>query len=205
MASTMSFLAATRNRRSVLDITNKSPIPDKQIVEIVEQAILHAPSPFHVQSTRAVVLLKKEHEKLWDIAKELLPTTFPPAMLPTLESKTAGYRAGYGTVLFFEDSTAASAVPPQLAGVMAKYPEWYEHSNGMNQFIVWTALAAEGFGCSLQHYQPGISARVAEEWKIPETWSLRAQLVFGTPTGPPRGGVEKSFAPLENRLKVYGA
>ena len=70
--------------------------------------------------------------------------------------------------------------------------------------LVWTALCAEGLGCSLQHYQPGISAAVQKEWNVPETWSLRAQLVFGTPMGPPRGGVDKKFAPLEPRLKVYG-
>ena len=32
---------------------------------------------------------------------------------------------------------------------------------------------------------------------------MRAQLVFGTPTGGPRGG-EKTFKPLEERLKVFG-
>lgn len=74
----------------------------------------------------------------------------------------------------------------------------------MTQFIAWTALATEGLGCSLQHYQPTISKDVAEIWNVPESWSLRAQLVFGKPTGPPRGGVEKKFAPLEGRVKVYG-
>ena len=68
----------------------------------------------------------------------------------------------------------------------------------------WTALCAEGLGCNLQHYQPGISPAVQKEWNVPAEWSLRAQLVFGTPTGPPRGGVDKKFAPLEPRLKVYG-
>ena len=72
----------------------------------------------------------------------------------------------------------------------------------MNQYIAWTALAAEGLGCSLQHYQP--NKEVIEAWKLPESWSLRAELVFGTPTGPPRGGVDKPFAPLEDRVLVYG-
>ncbi len=74
-----------------------------------------------------------------------------------------------------------------------------------NDTLVWTALTAEGLGCNLQHFQPGISKDVADTWNVPETWTLRAQLVFGTPTGPPRGGVEKEFAPLKERVKVYGA
>ncbi len=75
----------------------------------------------------------------------------------------------------------------------------------MNQFIAWTALANEGLGCNLQHHHPVISPYVAKTYDVPASWSLRAQLVFGKPTGPPRGGVEKVFAPLETRVKVYGA
>lgn len=74
----------------------------------------------------------------------------------------------------------------------------------MTQFIAWTALANEGLGCSLQHYHPMINQGVAETWDVPATWSLRAQLVFGKATGPPRGGIDKRFAPLESRVKVYG-
>jgi predicted oxidoreductase (fatty acid repression mutant protein) len=74
----------------------------------------------------------------------------------------------------------------------------------MNQFIAWTALATEGLGCNLQHFHPAISKDVAETWNVPETWRLTAQLVFGKAIGPPRGGVEKQFAPLEGRVQVYG-
>ncbi|MCJ1404512.1 hypothetical protein MMC11_007738 [Xylographa trunciseda] len=211
MSYKMSFLEATKVRRSTITLTNTSPISDNTIVNIVSHAIKHAPSPFNVQSGRAIVLFKKEHEKLWDIAKESVMATLPPPVLATILPKVAEYRGAYGTVsydahvmwtvMFFEDPTASAALPPQLQGLMAKYPDWYEHSSGMSQFIAWTALCAEGLGCNLQHYQPGISAAVREEWNVPESWSLRAQLVFGTPTGPPRGGVNKEFAPLEPRLK----
>ncbi len=74
----------------------------------------------------------------------------------------------------------------------------------MHEFVVWTALAAEGLGCNLQHIHGNFPKEVSEAWDIPENWSPRAQLVFGKPNGPPRGGVEKVFAPLEGRVKVYG-
>lgn len=75
----------------------------------------------------------------------------------------------------------------------------------MNRFIAWTALSTEGLGCNLQHFHSTISKDVAKIWDVAETWSLCAQLLFGTPTGPPRGGVEKKFEPLEGRIKVYGS
>jgi uncharacterized protein len=107
-------------------------------------------------------------------------------------------------VLFFEDTEAVKALPPPLQELMNKYPEWYEHSNGMNQFIAWTALCVEGLGCNLQHLHPHITPGVHSTWNVPETWKLRAQLVFGKATGPPRGGIDKKFAPIEGRTLVYG-
>jgi predicted oxidoreductase (fatty acid repression mutant protein) len=72
----------------------------------------------------------------------------------------------------------------------------------MLQFAVWTALDAEGLGANLQHYNPLVDAKVAEEWNVPATWKLSAQLVFGG-----RGGEagEKTFNPLDTMFKVYGA
>jgi predicted oxidoreductase (fatty acid repression mutant protein) len=68
-------------------------------------------------------------------------------------------------------------------------------------FKVWTALASEGLGANLQHYSPLIDTPVQKQWNIPASWKLDAQLVFGTPTGQP---IEKTFAPLEDRFKVFG-
>lgn len=72
----------------------------------------------------------------------------------------------------------------------------------MHQYAIWTALASLGVGASLQHYNPVIDQAVAETWKVPASWKLRAQLVFGGIAAP---AGEKQFAPLADRLKVYGA
>ena len=71
---------------------------------------------------------------------------------------------------------------------------------------VWTALEAEGLGVNLQHYNPLIDVRLETEFKVPPTWNLKAQMVFGTPTdGPAVPDDKKSFDPVEERMKVYGA
>lgn len=67
---------------------------------------------------------------------------------------------------------------------------------------VWTMLAAEGLGCNLQHYNPMVDARAVQEWNIPATWLLKAQLVFGTPAGPPIQ--DKKFEAVEKRMFSYG-
>ncbi|KAF8064404.1 nitroreductase [Lyophyllum atratum] len=202
-ADEVPFLEAVKVRRSILSLAKESPIPDDRIVAIVNHAIKHAPSPFSVQSCRAIMLFGAEHDKLWDFGMQRIKDA-PPPIFEVLEPKIKGHKAAYGTVLFFEDTSAVDKLPAPTQGLLTRYPDWYEHANGMAQFIAWTALATEGLGCNLQHFQPGISKDVAETWNVPATWSFRAQLVFGTPTGPPRGGVDKQFAPLKGRVYVYG-
>lgn len=73
----------------------------------------------------------------------------------------------------------------------------------MSTLNLWTALCLEGFGCNLQHVNPTVDQRVVEAWNVPGSWSLKAQLVLGTPTGEP--GHEKSFMPPEERIMVSGS
>lgn len=65
---------------------------------------------------------------------------------------------------------------------------------------VWTALEQDGLGASLQHYNPLIDEGIRKIWDISPKWELKAQLVFGKPTGQPD---EKMFQPLEDRLKIF--
>ncbi|KAF8899483.1 nitroreductase [Gymnopilus junonius] len=200
----VSFLEAIKIRRSTLTLAKESPISDERIVHVVKHAIKYAPSPFHVQSCRAIVLFGAEHDKLWGLGLKRAKKLMPPEVFARSEPKIQEYKAAYGTVLFFEDTEAVKKFPQHLQDLIAQFPEWNEHSNGMNQFIVWTALATEGLGCNLQHYQQMIGKDVVEAWNVPQTWSLRAQLVFGKATGPPRGGINKEFAPFDDRIFVYG-
>lgn len=98
MVSSAEFLAPVHTRRSIYPLSNSSPISDERIIEIVRDAILHVPSSFNSQSTRAIVLLKAEHEKLWDVTKECLKPQLPADQFEKTSKKLDGFRAGYGTV-----------------------------------------------------------------------------------------------------------
>ena len=70
------------------------------------------------------------------------------------------------------------------------------------QFIVWTALEAEGLGAALQHFNPLITPQVLSTWNLPSSWSLVAQIPFGKPSAPPG---ERTYLPVEGeRFKVFG-
>ena len=92
------YLAAVKARRSYYGLAKESPISDNKIKETISQAVLHAPSPFNSQSTRVVVLLGEEHDKLWDIAKAALKAVIPADQYPTTEQKITKFQGAYGTV-----------------------------------------------------------------------------------------------------------
>ena len=97
MAFTTPFLTAVANRRSIYALTKDLPIPNSKVLEIVNFALRHAPSPFNVRSTRCIVLFGAEHDALWDQAYQITEKTTPAAM-GILGPKIKGYQAASGTV-----------------------------------------------------------------------------------------------------------
>jgi len=159
------------------------------------------PSSFNSQTTRVVLLVKEEHNKLWDIVKEVLKGVVPADAFPATEKKLEMFKGGYGTVLFFESRSIVSSMQENFPTYADKFPTWATQSDGMHQYAIWTALEAEGLGANLQHYNPLIDAKVATTWNIPEDWVLNAQLVFGD-VGQKAG--EKKFGSVEERFLSFG-
>lgn len=193
------FFEAVKGRRSVYAISKESPISDEQIQKIVEEAVLHSPTSFNSQSSRAVVLLGEQHDKLWDITAETLHKIVPTEQFEGTAQKLASFKAGYGSVLFFEDQAVVKHLQENFALYAENFPIWANQSSGILQFVVWTAFAEQGLGASLQHYNPLIDDEVKETFGIPAEWKLIAQLPFGTTVTPPG---EKEFQPIEERVKV---
>ncbi|WP_340085379.1 nitroreductase family protein [Siminovitchia sp. FSL H7-0308] len=194
------FLKAVKERRSYYDISKKSDISDEQIEEIIANAIKYTPTAFNSQSGRAVLLLGENHDKLWNITEAVLREMVPEQDFEPTAQKMEGFRNGYGTILFFEDQSVVKSLQESFPTYADKFPDYSLQSSGMLQYIVWTALEIEGFGASLQHYQPLIDEAVHKIWNIPSDWKLLAQMPFGKPTAQPG---EKEFKSIEERFKVF--
>ncbi len=194
------FYTAVADRRTFYGISKESAVSDERIKEIIEHAVKHTPSSFNSQSARVVLLLGENHNKLWDITKENLRKIVPADKFSSTENKINSFRNGYGTILFFEDTSVIESLQQQFALYKDNFPIWSQQSSGMHQYVIWTALEIEGFGVSLQHYNELIEADVKKEWSIPDNWKLIAQMPFGKPTAQPD---EKQFQPLENRVKIF--
>ncbi len=194
------FYTALKARRSIYSISKEQIVSNEKIQEVIEAAVKHTPSAFNSQSGRVLLLLGEQHDKLWDITKEALRKIVPEDAFAPTEEKINSFKSGYGTVLFFEDETIIKDLQSQFALYKDNFPIWSQHASGILQFVIWTGLEAEGLGASLQHYGGLIEEQVIQEWNVPNTWKLIAQLPFGKPTAEP--GV-KEFKPLEERIKVF--
>jgi hypothetical protein len=99
-----------KNRRTYYQLGKNSPVPDSKVEELVQNAILHIPSSFNTQSARLIVLLREEHDKLWDIVisafGELVKTGAIPEELwkNQTKPKLEGFKAAYGTVSCLQKS-----------------------------------------------------------------------------------------------------
>lgn len=193
------FYEAIKERRSIYAISKESTISDDRIKEIVEDIVKHVPSAFNSQTTRTVILLGESHNKLWNITMEALRKVVPASDFASTEEKINSFKAGYGTVLFFEDFAVVEALQQQFELYKDNFPVWAIQTSGMMQFSVWTAFATEGLGASLQHYTELIDEEVRKEFNIPNNWKMMAQMPFGKSLA--EAG-EKTFAPIEDRVKV---
>lgn len=194
------FFSALKERRTIYGIGKETVIPDESIIELINNAVKHTPTAFNSQSGRTVLLLGEHHNRLWDITMNTLRKIVPEGKFAPTEEKINSFRNGYGSVLFFEDQSIVEGLQAKFPSYKDNFPIWSLQSSGMLQYIVWLSLEIEGFGVSLQHYNPLIDDEVKKEWGIPDNWKLWGQMVFGKPTAP---AGEKEFKPLEERVKVF--
>ena len=187
-------------RRTQYALGKQLPISEAQVEALILEAVRQAPSSFNSQSSRVVVLFGAQHERLWNITREVLRPMVPADAFVKTDAKMDSFAAGAGSVLFFEDEDVIKKLQADFALYADKFPMFSEHSAGMAQYAVWTALADANIGASLQHYSPVIDEQVAKTWNIPASWKLRAQMPFGSNEAP---FGEKTFIADDLRFKVY--
>lgn len=194
------FIKTLKKRRSIYSLTNDVPISKEQISEILKHAIKHSPSAFNSQSSRAIILFENHHFQLWDIVEGTLRTIVPQEDFSRISAKIDTFRKGLGSILFFEDVDVINCYEKEYPLYAKNFSDWAEQSTGIAQFAVWTSLANENIGASLQHYNPLIDNKVKETWNLPDAWILKAQMPFGGIESMPN---EKEFISDEERIRIF--
>ncbi|KAL6818119.1 nitroreductase family protein [Trichoderma sp. SZMC 28013] len=194
------LISSFGTRRSVYKLSAETDLSIGRLEEIIRNALLTVPSAFNTQSTRIVVLIGDHHQKLWDIVKAAVAPFVSGDQATSTNAKIKGFQGAYATILFFEDPS-----PYEPLGSFKMYADkfegWREQASGMHQLLIWSALALEGVGGNLQHYNPLIDDEVKKIWSINSNWKLLAQLVIGKPVG--NAPAEKEKKPVEDRYVIH--
>ena len=190
---------AMLERRSVRVLTRGEGITKKKIEEMLSLA-LYAPNAFNMQSSRMVVLLDREHEKFWDMTKDILRGVTPPNAFARTEKKMDGFQGGNGTILFFEDTETVEKYKRDFALYADKFGQFSQHNNAILQYAVWLVFEVEDIAASLQHYNPLVDQAVKDEWNVPKEWEMVAQMPFGRAAEKPE---LREFKPFGDIVKIY--
>ncbi len=195
----MDIYRAMENRHSNYSIGGGSLMSDTEIENILKRVINSAPSAFNSQSSRTILLLGESHIAFWKIVMDTLRRKVPADKFQITKMKIESFAAGYGTVLYYEDMDIVKNMQEKFPSYSDNFPVWSQQSSGMLQFAVWIAFASEGFGASLQHYNPIIDEETAEKFDVPKNWKLIAQMPFGESTVTPKTAVHD---PIEEHFFV---
>ncbi len=195
------FLDSLTLRRSQYALGSTLPVAKEAVNKTIEEAVRLSPSAFNSQSARALILYGDESAKLWKIVLDALLKIVPEEQVADTKSKIASFAAGAGTVLVFEDMAVIKGLQDAMPLYKENFSLWSHHGTGLTQFAIWTALANIKVGASLQHYGNLIEDAVKNTWNLPASWSLIAQMPFGSIASP---AGEKTFQPIEERVFVKG-
>lgn len=183
MNSQFNSLAA--NRRSIYALGDNLSQTPEEIFDLVKQTIKNSPTAFNSQTVRAVVLFGKSSDKVWEIVEDALrKIAKSPDAFEQTKSKIDSFKAGYGTILYFTDTTIVHQLENDYPSYAANFANWAEQGIGGAQQAVWTALAEQGIGASLQHYNPLIDDAIHQVFNLPADWQLRAEMPFGSIEAP---------------------
>lgn len=196
----MSFLDQIKQRRTIYAIGKNVALDNAKVESIIKEAVKHSPSAFNSQTSRVVTLFGASHVKFWTIVLDTLRKIVPAEAFEGTSAKLNSFIAGNATVLFYEDQNVVKGLQEQFPLYADNFPIWSEHSTAIAQFAVWTALAEQNIGASLQHYNPIVDEEVATTFDIPSSWKLRAQLVLGSIEAP---AGEKAFMDDAERFKTF--
>ncbi|OYS45107.1 nitroreductase [Limosilactobacillus reuteri] len=183
MNSQFNSLAA--NRRSIYALGDNLSQTPEEIFDLVKQTIKNSPTAFNSQTVRAVVLFGKSSDKVWEIVEDALrKIAKSPDAFEKTKAKIDSFKAGYGTILYFTDTAIVHQLENNYPSYAANFANWAEQGLGGAQQAVWTALAEQGIGASLQHYNPLIDDAIHQTFNLPADWQLRAEMPFGSIEAP---------------------
>ena len=199
-------IAARHSAYMLDDRIEDAGVSADDVLAMLRSIAPKVPSSYNSQSARLIMLTGDDHRRFWGIVEEVLRAKVnDDKRFARTEVKLRGFAAAAGTVLFYEIDSVTDGLKEAYPSYADVFPTWAEHGNAMIQFAVWTGFYDMGLAANIQHYNPIIDARVAEEFSVPEGYRLVAQMVFGRETQVPAGKPKLSGEDIVSVGRAGGA
>lgn len=182
-----------KKRRSYYDLKADQVISDSQVEDLVKEVVQLTPDAYNMQSTKTVLLMGEKSKAFWEKVNETFDNKIDP-------DKQAGFENARATVLFFIDQKIVEEMADQFPKYAENFSKFSLHASGMAQINMWNAFRQEGLGASLQHYSPAIDEWVRQDYDLPASWTLIAQMPLGAIGSEPEA---KDKHPIEERVKIF--
>ena len=199
-------IAARHSAYMLDDRIEDAGVSADDVLAMLRSIAPKVPSSYNSQSARLILLTGEDHRRFWRIVEDILRAKVDDdKRFARTEVKLRGFAAAAGTVLFYEIDSVTEGLKETYPSYADVFPTWAEHGNAMIQFAVWTGFFDMGLAANIQHYNPIIDARVAEEFSVPEGYRLVAQMVFGRETQVPAGKPKLSGEDIVSVGRAGGA
>ncbi len=199
-------IAARHSAYMLDDRMEDAGVSADDVLAMLRSIAPKVPSSYNSQSARLIMLTGDDHRRFWGIVEEVLRAKVnDDKRFARTEVKLRGFAAAAGTVLFYEIDSVTDGLKETYPSYADVFPTWAEHGNAMIQFAVWTGFYDLGLAANIQHYNPIIDARVADEFSVPEGYRLVAQMVFGRETQVPAGKPKLSGEDMVSVGRAGGA
>jgi predicted oxidoreductase (fatty acid repression mutant protein) len=142
----MSNVEALKTRRSFYNINKDILVSEETILNLIEETVKYTPSAFNSESQRVVVLLNEKHEQVWEMVKAAIKKLVPENEFKKSEDKINAFKAGYGTILFFDDAKTTEALIEKFPLYKANFlRSGLSNKIGMLQGNVWGWIVRNGY------------------------------------------------------------
>ncbi len=158
----MEFLQALKNRRSIYNLGTNVNLSNEEITSIISDCLKHSPSAFNYPTTNVIIAFGEKHQQIWQITTDILKEKLAKKeeTFAVAHNKINKFKAGVGTILFFEDTEIINELKETYAMYAENFSTWSNQANGMLQNNIWTALSQVNIGANLQHYNPFIDYKI---------------------------------------------
>lgn len=113
----MSIVDSIAKRRTYYQLDKDLPVAEQEVVALVEKITELVPDAFNMKSARAVVVTGSRQDALWDAIYDAFGGK-------VAREKIDGFRAAYGTILYFYDTDVVKGLQERFPLYAANFPVW---------------------------------------------------------------------------------